>query len=48
MNVDKLTVTVTSNVAEYKALLDELIATAAKVDELIQKINSTPLELKVV
>jgi len=47
MNVEKLTITVTSNVAEYKALVDELVVAATKVDELIQKINSTPLELKV-
>jgi hypothetical protein len=47
MNAENIKITVTSNVAEYKALVEELAVAASKVDELIQKINSTPLELKV-
>lgn len=48
MNVENIKVTITSNVAEYKGLLDELVVELERVDELLEKINSTPLELKVV
>ena len=47
MNADNTKITVSSNVVELKALVDELAEAATKVDELLTKINSTPLELKV-
>ena len=47
MNADNTKITVSSNVAELKALVDELAEAATKVNELLTKINSTPLELKV-
>lgn len=47
MSAENIKITVSSNVPEFKALIDELVEAATKVDELLTKINNTPLELKV-